>query len=277
MKRLAIVLALSAAVGCLTLRNETFRPRGIYNNAVHRFFPDLDRRENAIRYGRWRALEVSWREGVSEPVDRRFAEKLLVEMQKLPDFPPDPRLAAPALAREAPRCYDALRNADLLEREVADILAAGDATPMRNRERIDRALNLYRRQPAALSSPPAPPPPETERLSTFATARLLLMGDWLFARADEDLTTSDYGEQRWKIRETVERYDRELTVPPASLRTAWYEEFAPGFTKAFPFVSDTLDRATRFRIEIFAALASPDGGRRLRSVAEVERRYGLRK
>lgn len=275
MKRLLWLIVLPAAAGCWTLRSETFRPRGIYNNAVHRFFPDLDRRENAIRYGRWRALEVAWREGVSGPVDRLFAGQLLLQMRRLPDFPPDPRLAAPSFAREVPRAFDALRVADSLEREVADILAAGDATPALNRERIDRALNAYRRETAALA-PPAGAGPIPGALAELGTARLLLAGDWLFAQADEDLTTSDYGEQRWKIRETVERFDRELSVSPGPLRTAWYEQFAPTFLRDFPFVADTLDRATRFRVEIFAAMAAPGAAERSRAAAAVERRYGLR-
>ncbi len=275
MKRLVWLIVLPAAAGCWTLRNETFRPRGIYNNAVHRFFPDLDRRENAIRYGRWRALEIAWREGVSEAVDRTFSQELRVQMQRLPDFPPDPQLAAPTFAREAPHAFDALRAADILEREVADILAAGDATPVLNRERIDRALNAYRREPAALSPPPeAAPTPDA--LAALGTARLLLTGDWLFAQADEDLTTAGYGEQRWRIRGTVERFDRELVTAPGSLRTPWYAEFAPTFLKDFPFVADTLDRATRFRVEIFAALSAPAPAERIRGVDAVERRYGLR-
>ena len=275
MKRLLWLIVLPAAAGCWTLRSETFRPRGIYNNAVHRFFPDLDRRENAIRYGRWRALEVAWREGISGPVDRGFADELLLQMRRLPDFPPDPLLTAPSFAQEAPHAFNALRVADNLERQVADILAAGDATPALNRERIERALNAYRREPAALS-PPAAAAPVSDALAELGTARLLLAGDWLFAQADEDLTTSDYGEQRWKIRGTVERFDRELSTAPGPLRTGWYEQFAPTFLREFPFVADTLDRATRFRVEIFTALAAPDAAERSRAVKAVERRYGLR-
>lgn len=278
MKRLLCFLALLPAAGCMSSRSESFRPRGLYNNAVHRFFPDLDRRENGIRYGRWRAIEIAWHEGASAAVDRPFSEELLLKMQKLPDFAPDPRLTAPGFAREAPRAFDALRAADSLEREAADILAAGDATPVRTRDRIDRALNAYRRDPAALSPPAsAPDAAAQESLGRLDSARLLLTGDWLFAQADEDLTVADYGTQRWRIHATVERYDRELAAPPASVHTAWYAEFAPNFSKEYPFLADTLDRATRFRVEIFAALREGRPDRRAAGVSGVEQRYGLRK
>jgi hypothetical protein len=42
-------------------------------NAVHRFFPDLDRRQNApCDTGRWNALESAWIHGVNPETDREL-------------------------------------------------------------------------------------------------------------------------------------------------------------------------------------------------------------
>ena len=49
------LLLLAAAAGA-GRPEEPFRPKGYYNNSVHRFHPDLEGRLNAVRYGRWRAL-----------------------------------------------------------------------------------------------------------------------------------------------------------------------------------------------------------------------------
>src|SRR5262249_30670095 len=51
------LLLLFAAAAFGALPEERFPPKGSWNNSVHRFFPDLDARANAVRYGRWRAVE----------------------------------------------------------------------------------------------------------------------------------------------------------------------------------------------------------------------------
>jgi hypothetical protein len=272
MKRLALLLFVVPA-GC-SLFHGTTRVGGFYNNAVHRFFPDLDRRQNAIRYGRWRALEVAWRNGISPALDRDFAETLRLQMQKLPDFPPDARLSAPRFAREAAPAFEALGAADELEKEVEDALAAGNASPVRDAERIEAALRRYNRQPRALSEPSATLT-SPARMSDLSSARLLLTGDWLFAQSAEDLAASDYGEQRWKVHATVERYDHEIVLPAPSVRTEWYRKYAPTFTSRHPRAAEVLDRVTRFRVEIFAALLSGVPDERARGVERVEARFGL--
>ena len=52
--RIAVLCAVAiAAARPSESSSEPFRPRGRYNSSVHRFFPDLDSRFNAVRYGRW--------------------------------------------------------------------------------------------------------------------------------------------------------------------------------------------------------------------------------
>src|SRR5688572_6179465 len=79
---------------------EPFRPRGRHNNSVHRFFPDLDSRLNAVRYGRWRALEIAWKVGITPKLDSEFSTFLLTLLRDPPRFPPEPELVAPRFARE---------------------------------------------------------------------------------------------------------------------------------------------------------------------------------
>ena len=245
----------------------------LHGNAVHRFFPDLDRRENAVRYGRWNALESAWVRGVNPEADRRLSRDLLETIRRLPDVPPDPVLSAPRLAREAPAIFAALAEADRFEREVTDALAATDATPETTSSRVERSLVLYRRSPFALEAPPdsAIDP----QLGRFETARLLLEGDWLFAQAAEDLAASSWRDQRWKVRETIDRYDREIDSPPAALGISWYHAFAPTFSRDYPAAAELFDRATRYRIEIFAALLTAGPADRRGIADAIERRYGL--
>lgn len=245
----------------------------LHGNAVHRFFPDLDRRENAVRYGRWNALESAWIHGVNPDADRRLSGELLSTIRRLPDFPPDPVLAAPRLAREAPAIFAALAEADRFEREITDALAATDATPETTSSRVESSLVRYRRSPFALEAPPdsAIDP----KLGQFETTRLLLEGDWLFAHAAEDLVASSWRDQRWKVRETIDRYDREIDSPPVSLEISWYHKFAPTFTRGYPAAAELFDRATRYRVEIFAALLSAGPADRGAIAAAIERRYGL--
>jgi len=245
----------------------------LHGNAVHRFFPDLDRRENAVRYGRWNALESAWIHGVHPESDRRLSLDLLATIRRLPDFPPDPVLCAPRLAREAPAIFAALEEADRFEHEVTDALAATDATPETTASRVERSLVRYRRSRYALDAPPATAiAPE---LGRFETARLLLEGDWLFAHAAEDLAASSWQDQRWKVRETIDRYDREIDSPPAALEISWYRTFAPTFTRDYPAAAELFDRATRYRVEIFASLLAVGSADRRSVAAAIERRYGL--
>lgn len=273
MKRAGIFLFVLMTAGCLWPARDSFRPRGLYNNALHRFFPDLERRENAIFYGRWRALELAWVEGISAERDAIFAHRLRAEVLALPDFPPDPDVTAPRFGREAPAAAGAILAAGALEREVADALAAADATPALTQKRIGHALLHYQRSRWALGV-------ESERaqgpvLANYSTAKLLLAGDWLLAKSAEDLAVSNYGEQRWRIRATVEEYDRTIAALPASIPTSWYRQFAPTFTRDYPAAAQALDRATLFRGEIFQALAAPDLAGRRRGVREVEKIFGL--
>ena len=69
---LASVLLLISA-GAAAQPEEPFRPKGSYNNSLHRFHPDLDARLNAVRYGRWRALQIAWRSGINQKLDREFS------------------------------------------------------------------------------------------------------------------------------------------------------------------------------------------------------------
>jgi len=78
---------------------EPFPPKGAYNNSVHRYFPDLDARLNAVRYGRWRALEVAWREGIDRRLDARFSADLLELLKDPPRFAPEAERVAPGFAR----------------------------------------------------------------------------------------------------------------------------------------------------------------------------------
>jgi plasmid stabilization system protein ParE len=245
----------------------------LHGNAVHRFFPDLDRRENAVRYGRWNAVESAWIHGVNPETDRALTRELLATIRRLPDFPPDPRLAAPRLCREAPALFGALEEADRFEREITDALAATDATPETTSSRVEKILVRYRRSPFALEAPQESG--VDPQLGQYEAARLLLEGDWLFARAAENLAAASWVDQRWKVRETVDRYDREIDSPPGSLDISWYHAFAPTFTGEYPAVAELFDRATRYRIEIFEALLASGPDARRSAAAAIARRYGL--
>jgi len=271
MKRAALVsVLLCCACSGAGIR---FPFTSLHANAVHRFFPDLDRRQNAVRYGRWNALESAWLRGITPDLDRQLGVRLLEAIRRLPDFPPDPRICAPNFAREAPRLFGALVEADRVEREVTDALAAGDATPETKSSRVERSIVRYRRSPYALE---APPPVSVDlRLGEYATARMLLEGDWLFAHAAEDLAVSTWRDQRWMVKATIDQYDREVEAPPASIEISWYHAFAPTFTQEYATAAELFDRATRFRIEIFQALSTPEREARGRAASAVAQRYGL--
>lgn len=245
----------------------------VHAHAVHRFFPDLDRRENAIRYGRWNALESAWNDGVTPEVDRRLEAAFRETMRREPEFPPDPQLCAPRFAREAPGLFGALVDADRFERDVTDALAATDASPETTSSRVEKSLDRYRRSRLSLSAPSASA--VDPRLGELSTARLLLEGDWLFAHAAEDLAASAFRDQRWKVKATIDRFDRAFESPSAPLQASWYRRYAPTFSASYPAAAELFDRATLFRIEIFEALSAPDAAARRDAVRAVGRRYGI--
>ena len=129
--RVAVLCAVAiGVVPAVEKGDEPLRPRGRYNNSVHRFFPDLDSRLNAVRYGRWRAVEIAWNVGINPTLDREFSAFLLKLLADPPRFPPEPVFVAPRFAREAPTVFHALRWGQVLEQQVSDVLAAPDATPL---------------------------------------------------------------------------------------------------------------------------------------------------
>jgi hypothetical protein len=258
---------------------EPFRPKGAYNNALHRFHPDLDERLNAVRYGRWRALQVAWKSGINERLDGEISDYLRKMLGDPPRFAPEADRVAPAPAREASPIFRALRWGATLEQQFLDILASADANPSLSQSRVERALNRYRRERYALSEPAeaAAPPSDLFALAPMS-ARILSAGTRLAVLAAADLVSLDFAEQRWKVRKTVLDFDPSMAdVLPG---TVSYAADAPAVASAYPTMAATLDRLARFRIEVFEALipgaATPEAVRqrdeRLRAVA---RRYGL--
>ena len=271
------LLLLAAAAGA-GRPEEPFRPKGFYNNSVHRFHPDLEGRLNAVRYGRWRALQIAWTSGINQTLDSEFADFLRRLLVHPPRFPPEADRIAPGPARDAAPIFRALRWGQTLEQQVLDILASADANPELSRERIDRALRLYRREPYALSEPADTA--STAELLALApvSSRILASGTRLFALAAEGLVSSDFSEQRWKVRKILTDFDP--ASAPMTPAEALYTAAAPAVAAAYPSTTACLDRVAKFRAEVFAALipgaATSEAGRqrdeRLRAVA---RRYGL--
>lgn len=255
--------------------SEPFRPKGRYNNSVHRFFPDLDSRLNAVRYGRWRALEIAWRVGVTPELDREFSAFLLKLLADPPRFPPEAVFVCPNFAREASSVFHALHWGQVFEQQVSDILASADAEPTVTGERLARALEAYRREPWALSEPPSEAPQSLAFQLAPMSARILLSGTRLFILAAEGLAAADFGQQRWKVRDTIAEFDasltRDLTQSEATYRVA-----APIVSERYPAIAENLDRLARFRVEVYGALvpgAATSGSRRerdalLKAVAE---------
>jgi hypothetical protein len=272
----ALVIAAAIARGA---PYEPFPPKGAYNNSVHRYFPDLDARLNAVRYGRWRALEIAWREGIDRRLDARFSADLLEILKDPPRVAPEAERVAPSFAREALPIFHALHWAQVFEQEVIDILASPDATPRLTSDRLNRLIDLYRREPWVLSAPPDARPSEPVFAAAPASARILSTGTRLFALAAEDLAAADFGEQRWRVRRTVSEFDRASveTGPPAE---AAYRAAAPTVLDRYPNVAERLDRISRFRVEVFEALLSggdSEAARRDRSarLGDVARRYRI--
>jgi hypothetical protein len=273
-----LALLLVAAAAGAGRPEEPFRPKGHYNNSVHRFHPDLEGRLNAVRYGRWRALQIAWTSGIDQRLDSEFANFLRGLLVHPPRFAPEADRVAPGPARDAAPIFRALRWGQTLEQQFLDILASADANPGLSGERIDRALRLYRREPYALSEPADPA--STAELIALApvSSRILASGTRLFALAADGLASSDFSEQRWKVRKILADFDP--SSAPVTPAEALYAAAAPAVASAYPSTTACLDRLARFRAEVFEALipggATSQAARlrneRLRAVA---RRYGL--
>lgn len=284
MKRLAACAALLLAVSAVELRGfgpkeEPFPPKGRYTNSVHRYFPDLDARLNAVRYARWRALEIAWITGIDPQLDRRFSSYLLTLLADPPRLGPEADRVAPRFAREASPVFRALRWGQTLEQQVIDVLASPDASPRLSSDRLQRVFDLYRREPWALAADPDEPPNEALFAAAPVSARILSAGTRLFATAAEDLAASDFGQQRWRVRKTVQEFDLTYAAggPPAP---SSYRTSAPTLTERNPRVGEALDRISKFREDVFAALLGGGGdlaGRRERAakLAELARRWGI--
>src|SRR5712691_3444523 len=165
MKRLGyawVPLLLFAAAVVSAQPEERFPPKGSWTNSVHRFFPDLDARLNAVRYGRWRAVEIAWVSGINVRLDQKFSSYLLALLAHPPRFAPEADRVAPRFAREAMPIFRALRWGQVFEEQVLDILAASDATPRTGEDRLVRLLGLYRRERWALSEPSREPARSSE-------------------------------------------------------------------------------------------------------------------
>lgn len=257
---------------------EAFRPKGGYNNSVHRFHPDLDERLNAVRYGRWRALQIAWENGINPALDKEFSTYLQKLLADPPRYAPEADRVAPGPARAAAPIFRALRWGQTLEQQFLDILASADASPAVTSARVDRALNLYRRERWALSEPTEEAASSESLTLAPVSSRILVSGTRLFVLAAEDLVSSDFAEQRWKVRKTVQDFDPSLG--PADPNEALYSSAGPSVAAAYPRMAAALDRLIRFRREAFEALvpggATPEAAlsrdERLRAVAG---RYGL--
>jgi len=282
MKRLgyawATLLLLAAAV-VSAQPEERFPPKGSWTNSVHRFFPDLDARLNAVRYGRWRAVEIAWVSGINSRLDQKFSSYLLGLLADPPRFAPEPERVAPRFAREALPVFRALRWGQVFERQALDVLAAPDAAPRLNEERLRRIAALYRRERWALSEPSEAEVAGEAMRAAPVSARILLAGTRLFVLAAEDLAASDFGQQRWRIKATVAEFDRSSTLE-RSPEQSTYHLAAPTVTSRFPVVAEQLDRLRRFRLELFEALVpggtTPESRReRDERVRQLARRWGL--
>ena len=274
--RAAVLCAAAISAADATgISSEPFRPKGRYNGSVHRFFPDLDSRFNAVRYGRWRALEIAWRVGITPALDREFSAFLLKLLADPPRLPPEAVFVCPNFAREASSVFHALHWGQVFEQQVSDVLASADAAPDVTGERLARALEAYRREPWALSEPAEEVPPPLAFQLAPMSARILLSGTRLFILAAEGLAAADFGQQRWKVRDTIAEFDasleRDKTQSEATYRVA-----APIVSERYPAIAENLDRLARFRAEVYGALVAGGGTResrherdaRLRAVAE---------
>ncbi len=257
---------------------EPFRPKGIYNNSVHRFHPDLEARLNVVRFVRWQTLEIAWESGVTDSLERQISADALFLAAHPPRFPPEADRVAPLLARDAAPIFRALRWGQTLERQLLDVLASSDADPRLSAGRLDRALLLYRRERWALTDP-GEPALSGGSLESTAAWRIEVVGARLLAGAADDLTTPDFAEQRWRVKLTVAEFDQALKAGhPAE--TAASMASSPAIAEAFPGVARALDRVEELRRDVLEAFL-PAGGtiearrKRAQRLRGVARRYGL--
>lgn len=256
---------------------EPFRPKGAYNNSVHRFHPDLDARLNAIRFTRWHTLEIAWVSGLTGQLDKEISAYTESLLKRPPRFPPEADRVAPFLARDALPIFRALRWGQMLEDQLLDVLASSDADKKLSAARLERALLLYRRERWALPEPaglsPGGPPGAT------AVWRIEMSGMRLFVGAATDLATPDFAQQRWRVTQTIADFDRTLEGEHPAAETT-YASGAPDVAEGLPSIARALDRVEQFRLEVLEALApagtTPEARRQreelLRGVAQ---RYGL--
>lgn len=266
------------AAGASGQPEEPFRPKGIYNNSVHRFHPDLESRLNVVRFARWRTLEIAWEAGATDRLEREISDYATSLAKHPPRFPPEADRVAPLLARDAAPIFRALRWGQALEQQLLDVLASSDAGERLSAARLDRALLLYRRERWALSEPAEPAaagasPPMT------AGWRIEMAAARLFARAAEDLTPPDFARQRWRVKQTIADFDRMLEGGHPAEDSA-NTDSARAVAAASPGVARALDRIEQLRRDVLEAMLSAgatSGGRSKRAEAlrAVARRYGL--
>jgi hypothetical protein len=278
-------LAASAAALCLVVGlaqgqpEEPFPPKGDYKNSVHRFFPDLDARLNIVRYGRWRALEIAWVSGINDRGDRELSSYYLRLVADPPRFDPEAFRIAPHFSREALPLFRTLHWSQVFETQVLDILASPDSSTSLTSQRMARLLAIYHREPFAVRSAPSEAPPSPAVAAAPVSARLLIAGTRLFTLAAEDLAASDFGQQRWRVKKTLDGYDFTPTdaVP---LETASYRAAAPTVESRFPDIAACLDAIAQLRRELFDALVLAPGAPWTRSqrdsrARDLARRWGL--
>ena len=266
------------AAGASGQPEEPFRPKGSYDNSVHRFHPDLDARLNAVRFARWRTLEIAWKSGVTGELDSEISAYALLLAKDPPRFPPEADRVAPLLARDAAPLFRALRWGQTLEQQLIDVLASPDAEARLSATRLDRSLLLYRRERWALSETSEAVPAAASQ-ETTAAQRVEMAGVMLFVRTAGDLMTPDFAQQRWRVKQTIADFDTGFANDlPAE--TATYMASAPAVAEAFPGVARALDRVEQLRRDLLEALrhggTSVDARRqRAEAVRDVARRYGL--
>jgi hypothetical protein len=97
--------------------------------------------------------------------------------------------------------------------------------------------------------------------------------------AAEGLAAADFGQQRWKVRDSIAEFDSSLNRDKTT-EEATYQVSAPTVSEAFPTIAATLDRLARFRTEVYGALATGGASREARKernarLTAVAQRYGI--
>lgn len=256
---------------------EPFRPKGAYNNSVHRFHPDLDARLNTVRFTRWHTLEIAWVSGLTEQLDKEISTYAANLLKRPSRFPPEADRVAPLLARDALSIFRVLRWGETLENQLLDVLASSDAEKALSAARLERALLLYRRERWALPEPAEPSPGESS--GTTAVWRIEMSGMRLVVRAAADLTIPDFAQQRWRVTQTIADFDQTIEAEHPAGELA-YASGAPGVAEDFSGIARALDRIEQFRLEVLGALAPAGATREARRQREellraVAQRYGL--